>query len=209
MGTSPAEGPSARERILATAYELFSRHGTHAVGVDAIVAGSGVAKMSLYRNFGSKDELILEFLRRREQLWTRDWLQAEVMSRASEPADRLLAIFDVFGEWFARPDYEGCAFVNVMLEVTEPTHPVREATVEHLARIRAFLRGLAEEAGIADPDPFARQWHILMKGSLIAAAEGDADAGRRAAEMGRLLLREALPTPDLPATSSAAARPRT
>src|ERR1700755_1050606 len=115
MGTSPAEGPSARERILAPAYELISRSGTHAVGVDAIVAESGVAKMSLYRNFGSKDELILAFLRRREELWTRDWLQAEVLARAADPEARLLAIFDVFGEWFARPDYEGCAFVNVML----------------------------------------------------------------------------------------------
>src|SRR5262245_38374413 len=106
MGTSPAEVPSARERILDTAYELFSRHGTHAVGVDAIVAGSGVAKMSLYRNFGSKDELILAFLRRREQVWARDWLEAEARSRASDPADQLIAIFDVMSEWFARDDFE-------------------------------------------------------------------------------------------------------
>src|SRR5215472_18405674 len=107
MGTSPAEGPSARERILDTAYELFSRHGTHAVGVDAIVAGSGVAKMSLYRNFGSKDELILAFLRRREQVWAHDWLEAEVVARASDPAERLLTMFDVCGEWFNREDFEG------------------------------------------------------------------------------------------------------
>jgi AcrR family transcriptional regulator len=207
MGTSPAEVPSARERILTTAYELFSRHGTHAVGVDAIVAGSGVAKMSLYRNFGSKDELIIAFLKRREELWTREWLQAEVLRRASDPSERLLAIFDVFGEWFARDDYEGCSFVNVMLEIGDWEHPVRQASVAHLAAIRAFLSGLAEEAGVADPDAFARQWHILMKGSLIAAAEGDADAGRRAARMGRLLLDAELPGRVPPATSSAAARP--
>jgi AcrR family transcriptional regulator len=193
MGASPAEGPSARDRILQTAYELFSRHGTHAVGVDAIVAGSGVAKMSLYRNFGSKDELILAFLRRREELWTRDWLQHEVLRRASAPADRLLAIFDVFGEWFRRDDYEGCAFVNVMLGIDDWDHPVRQASVEHLANIRSFLSGLAAEAGVADPDAFARQWHILMKGSLVAAAEGDVLAASRAQEMGRLLLSAAVP----------------
>src|SRR3954470_24395806 len=147
MGTSPADRLSARERILETAYDLFSRHGTHAVGVDAIVADSGVAKMSLYRNFGSKDELILAFLRRREELWTKDWLQGEVMRRADDPAGRLLAIFDVFGEWFARDDYEGCSFVNVMLEVTDPDHPVRQASVQHLVTIRAYVADLAEQAG--------------------------------------------------------------
>jgi AcrR family transcriptional regulator len=188
-----ATSPSARDRILETAYELFSRHGTHAVGVDAIVAASGVAKMSLYRSFGSKDELILAYLRRREELWTCDWLQGEVLKRAADPAERLLVIFDVFGEWFARPDYEGCAFVNVMLGIDDWTHPVRRASVEHLATIRAFLRGLAGAAGVEDPDAFARQWHILMKGSLVAAAEGDELAAARAQEMGRLLLRAALP----------------
>jgi AcrR family transcriptional regulator len=193
MGASPTEGPSTRERILQTAYELFSRHGTHAVGVDAIVARSGVAKMSLYRNFGSKDELILAFLRRREELWTRDWLQHEVLRRASAPEDRLLAIFDVFGEWFRREDYEGCAFVNVMLGIDDWDHPVRQASVEHLANIRGFLSGLAAEAGVADPDAFARQWHILMKGSLVAAAERDVLAASRAQEMGRLLLSAAVP----------------
>src|SRR3954466_10347853 len=106
METSAAGGSSARERILDTAYDLFSRHGTHAVGVDAIVADSGAAKMSLYRNFGSKDEPILAFPRRRAELCTTDWLQGEVMRRADDPAGRLLAIFDVFGEWFARDDYE-------------------------------------------------------------------------------------------------------
>ena len=201
MGTPPADRLSARERILETAYELFSRHGTHAVGVDAIVADSGVAKMSLYRNFGSKDELILAFLRRREELWTKDWLRGEVLRRADDPAERLLAIFDVFGEWFARDDYEGCSFVNEMLGIGDLHHPVRRASVEHLARIREFLAGLAREAGVEEPDGFARQWHILMKGSLVAAAEGDVHAASRAQEMGRLLLSAALPAPVRPATS--------
>ena len=125
MGTSPAEAPSARERILETAYELFSRRGTHAVGVDAIVAGSGVAKMSLYRNFGSKDELILEFLRRREQLWGRDFLIAEVEARADDAAERLLAIFDVLGEWYARNDFEGCSFTKILFTIDDLDHPVR------------------------------------------------------------------------------------
>ena len=101
MEVPAREMASGRERVLATAYELFSKHGTRAVGVDRIIAESGVAKMTLYRNFASKDELILAFLERREELWTRAWLQADVERRAATPGARLLAIFDTFGEWFA------------------------------------------------------------------------------------------------------------
>ena len=180
--------PSGRERVLETAYELFSRHGTRAVGVDRIIAESGVAKMTLYRNFASKDELILAFLERREERWTRAWLQAEVEQRATTPAERMLAIFDTFGEWFALEDFEGCSFINVMLEVPVAGHPVREACVRHLAEIRAFVADLAEQAGVPDPDGVARQWHILMKGCIVSAAEGDELAGARAREMACLLL---------------------
>jgi AcrR family transcriptional regulator len=180
--------PSARERILDTAYELFSRHGTRAVGVDRIIAECGIAKMTLYRNFPSKDALILAFLERRDELWTRAWLQSEAQRRGATPAERLLAIFDTFGGWFARPDFEGCSFINVMLEVVEPDSPVRQATVRHLESIRTFVAGLAEEAGIQDPDGFARQWHILMKGSIVSAAEGDLEAAARARQLGGLLL---------------------
>jgi AcrR family transcriptional regulator len=184
-----SDGPaSGRERVLATAYDLFSRHGTRAVGVDRIIAESGVAKMTLYRNFASKQELILAFLARREERWTRAWLQAEVERRASTPGGRLLAIFDTFGEWFALEEFEGCSFINVMLEVTETQHPVREACVQYLAEIRHFLIGLADAAGVEDPDALARQWHILMKGSIVAAAEGDLQAAARARELGALLL---------------------
>ncbi len=82
------EPVGARERILAAAYTLFSQHGVAAVGIDSIIARSGTAKMSLYRHFGSKDELVLAFLRQREQEWTRSWLEATVMARATEPTAR-------------------------------------------------------------------------------------------------------------------------
>jgi AcrR family transcriptional regulator len=180
--------PDGRDRILDTAYDLFSKLGTRAVGVDRIISEAGTAKMTLYRNFASKDELIVAFLATREERWTRGWLQAEVERRAQEPAERLLAIFDVFGEWFAREDFEGCSFINVMLEVDDRDDPVRVASVHHLSVIRELLMGLAADAGVDDPDGFARQWHILMKGSIVAAAEGDQDAGARARALGTLLL---------------------
>jgi AcrR family transcriptional regulator len=183
-----ADPESGRERVMRAAYDLFSRQGTRTVGVDAVISEAGVAKMTLYRNFASKDDLILAFLERRETLWTVGWVRAESQRRGDTPVQRLLAIFEIFGEWFARPDFEGCSFITTLLEVTNRDSAVRQASVLHLANIRGYLCELAAEAGVADPDAFARQWHILMKGSIIAGAEGDTEAAARARELGILLL---------------------
>jgi AcrR family transcriptional regulator len=184
----PAPARDARERIFVAAYELFSRHGIRAVGIDAIIARSGVARQTLYRHFASKQELVLAYLERREDLWTKGWLQAEVERRAAQPVDRLLAIFDVFDEWFRRADYEGCSFINVMLEHAGADDPIRGASILYLERIRGFIERLTREAGAADPAGLAHEWHILMKGSIVAASEGDRDAARRGQRMARLLL---------------------
>jgi AcrR family transcriptional regulator len=181
---------SGHERLSQAAYELFSREGVRTVGVDAVIARAGTAKMTLYRNFPSKDDLILEFLRRREQIWTHEWLEAESLRRGETPRDQLLAIFDVFAEWFSRPDFEGCSFLTTMIEINDSEHPVHKAAVEHLANIRGYIERLAAEAGICDVGSFARKWHILMKGSIMAAHEGDEAAAACAREMGELLLRE-------------------
>jgi AcrR family transcriptional regulator len=180
---------------MATAYTLFCRHGIRAVGIDTIIEQSGVAKMTMYRHFDSKDDLVLAVLDRREQLWTRDWLIAEVERRAEDPGERLLAVFDVFDGWFRRRSFEGCLFVNVLLEIDDTKHPVHRASREQLARIRVFISELAKDAGVPEPDPFARQWHILVKGSIVAAGEGDVDAALRAKDIGRVLLADALGRP--------------
>jgi len=183
--------PSARERIDHIAYELFSRHGVRSVGVDVVVARSGVAKKTLYSHYPSKEKLALAFLQRREELWTRTWLQEGVKRRARRPADRLLAIFDVFDSWFRRSDFEGCAFIKVLLEHDDPAHPIRRSTEGHIRTVRDFVRELAEEARLPDPEGFARQWQIVMIGSIIAAYAGDRDAARRAKKVGILLLADA------------------
>jgi len=192
MAATGADGDSAsgntRERILDASYDLFSRQGVQAVGIDAIITRSGVARQTLYRHFDSKQDLVLAFLERREERWTKEWLQGEVKRRATDPRERLLAIFDVFDAWFRRDDFEGCSFINVMLEMADPADPIHRAGTAYLAGIRNFLEGLAREAGIADADTFARKWHILMKGSIVAAAEGDRDAAQRAREMGQAVL---------------------
>jgi hypothetical protein len=117
-----------------------------------------------------------------------EWLHAEASSRADDGAGRLLAIFDVFDEWFRQTDFEGCSFINVLLEFGELDHPIRKATTVHLATIRGLVREFAEQAGVSDPEAVAAQWHILMKGSIVAAGEGDREAAKRAQALGRLLL---------------------
>jgi AcrR family transcriptional regulator len=188
MASTETQIPGARERILEAAYELFSRQGIQAVGIDAVISRSGVARQTLYRHFASKEDLVLAFLERREELWTKGWLEEEVSERASEPTARLLAIFDVFDEWFRRPDFEGCSFINVLLEHPNAASPLNRAGVSYLAGIRQFVEDLAGRAGVQDADGFARQWHILMKGSIVAAGEGDRDAARRAQGIAQLVL---------------------
>jgi AcrR family transcriptional regulator len=185
---APGKPGSGRERILEAAYDLFSRSGVRAIGVDTITVHADVAKMTLYRNFASKNELAVAFMELREERWTKGWVQAQVLSRSSSPAGRLLVIFDIFSEWFARDDFEGCAFVTSLLEFEDRADPVRQACVTHLANIRAFVCELASAAGIEDPVRFAAQWCILMKGSIVAAHEGDRDAAHEARELGILLL---------------------
>jgi AcrR family transcriptional regulator len=179
--------PPADERILETAYELFSRRGIRDVGINEVIERSGVAKATLYRHYPSKDELVVAFLRRREQRWTLDWVEAEAKRRGSTPEEQLLAIFDAFDEWFRRDDFEACAFINVLLEVG-PEHPAGQAAIQHLENIRSVVRRLAEEAGLRDTDSFARSWHILMKGSIVSAAEGDREAAKRVKTIARLLI---------------------
>jgi len=181
--------PEARERILGAAYELFSRRGVRGVGVEEVIAQADVARATLYRHFPSKDALVLAFLERREQRWTFDWVEAEARRGGSAPEEQLLAIFDAFDGWFRRDDFEACSFINVMLEMG-PKHPACMASIQHLENIRSIVRGLAEEAGLREPDSFARSWHILMKGSIVSAAEGDTEAAQRGKSMARCLLDE-------------------
>ena len=184
-----AVGSSARERILDAAYELFSRRGIQAVGVNEVIEHAGVATATLYRHFPSKEKLVLAFLDLREQRWTKDLIEAGAMRRGSNPEERLLAIFDVLDEWFHRDDFEAGSFIKVLLELG-PEHPAGGASVRHLEQLRAIARNLADEAGLRDTASFARSWHILIQGSIVVAAEGDTQAAQRGKSMARLLIEQ-------------------
>ncbi len=133
---------------------------------------------------------MLAFLQQREQVWTRDWVASQARRRGETPEEQLLAIFDLFHEWFQKEDFEGCSFINVLLETNDRGHPVGRASAAHLENIRTVLRTLAEEAGLREPEQFAHSFHILMKGSIVAAGEGDREAARRVQAMARLLIEQ-------------------
>lgn len=177
----------SRGRILAAAYELFSRRGVRDVGVNELIERSGVAKATFYRHFPSKDALVLAFLEQRDQVWTVDAIVGQAKLRGTTPTEQLLAIFDVFGDWFLREDFEACSFINILLEMG-PAHPLGQASIDYLARIRGHVQSLAEQAGLQRPEDFARSWHILMKGSIVSATEGDTGAAKRAQQMAGWLI---------------------
>jgi AcrR family transcriptional regulator len=189
VDTTGVRGSGARERIVTTAYELFTRRGIRDVGVDEVIRRAGVAKATLYKYFPSKTDLVLSVLALREQCWTVEFVARGSHERAATPEARLLAIFDVFDDWFHdQTDFEACSFINVLLEMGPETE-AGQASIRYLDNIRAIVRKRAVEARLLDPDEFARSWHILMKGSIISAAEGDRDAAGRAKLMAQELIR--------------------
>jgi AcrR family transcriptional regulator len=188
-----ATTPSARERILCAAYELFGRRGIRAVGTDEVIACAGVAKATLYRHFATKNDLVLAVLERREQLWTHGLIEAQSELLGDTPEEKLLAIFDVMHEWFqSRDGYEGCSFINVLLELGAD-HPAGRASVAHIDNVRDIVRQRALAAGLTDVEDFASSWHILMKGAIILAAVGDLEAAHRAQKMARGLIEQHKP----------------
>ncbi len=176
-----------RERILASAYPLYVTRGIRDVTVEEIERIAGVSHADFEREFPSRDELAAECLERREREWTFGVVEAGARARGATPEERLLAIFDVFDDWFHRDDYEACTFINVLLEMGRD-HPLGRASAEYLVHIRRIVGTLATEAGLRDPDELALSWHILMKGSIINAVEGDSRAALRAKEMARDLI---------------------
>jgi AcrR family transcriptional regulator len=180
----------ARERIIRTAYALYWRHGINAVGVDQVVAEAGVAKATLYRHFRSKEGLVVAVIERHKDVWTRDWLRAEVEWRATAPRQQVLAIFDAFDEWFHQVPFEGCLFLNTLTESHHQPSPVRDAAVAALEEVRVFVQGRVSAAGIRDADDFAHRIQLLMFGAITGALNGDAVAAQRARAAALVLLEQ-------------------
>jgi AcrR family transcriptional regulator len=170
-----------RKRILDTAAELFYRDGVRSVGVDRIAAEAGVAKMTLYYHFRSKDELVAAWLRRRDEEWM-SWLADAVERRDGSP---LLAVFEALREWFETPDFRGCAFINAHAELGWSCPAAMEIVAAHKRSLGAYLARLAEAEGAVEPEALARELLLLVDGAIVTASiqgnAGVADDAREAA----------------------------
>lgn len=159
---------SVRDRILNTARELFYRDGIHAVGVDTVVAQSGVAKTSLYRWFPSKDALIVAVLQKEaEDRWAGwDYTAARA---GSEPRQRLRAQLEGIVRYVTGPKYRGCPFMNVTAEFADPQHPARAVAREMMEELRRRVRALVEPLNVRDPDALTEQLVMLIDGAFSSA----------------------------------------
>ncbi|WP_448203193.1 TetR/AcrR family transcriptional regulator [Azospirillum sp. sgz302134] len=164
----------ARDRILETAADLFYREGIRAVGVDTIIARSGVAKMSLYRNFASKDDLVCAYLEEIERtFWS--WWDRVTARTPDDPKAQLKGLFVSLGHWIVHPKFRGCPFINAAVEFREPDHPGRALSLAHKRKVRERLRDLAAAAGAVDPDRLAGQLQLLMEGAYVGGQTLESD----------------------------------
>lgn len=182
--TTTARPSAARERILDTATRLFYAKGIRAVGVDLIIAESGVAKATFYKHFPAKDDLVVAYLDGVDAAWTSQ-LRAAAAAAGDDPADQIVGLFGALSSACLSDGYRGCGFLNAAAE-SPPGTPVHDRTVAHKTAVLAWVRDLAEAAGAVDPDALARSITLLLDGGL---ASGSLDA-----------------SPDAPAAAAAAAR---
>ena len=183
---------SRRDQLVQTAVDLFYSNGYHATGIEKILTTAGVSKPTLYRHFNSKDELIVAAL----QKWddeSRTWLEEEVDKRATKPRERLLAVFDTYHDWFREEGFQGCMFMNAIVEYPEQDNPIHLAALEHKRFVTGFMRDLLQEDGAADADEMADQLTILLEGAIVTAhANGSSESAPRARRMAEKLLDGAL-----------------
>jgi AcrR family transcriptional regulator len=169
----------ARARLLATAEEMFYAEGVRAVGVDALLARSGVGRASFYRHFPSKDDLVTATIEATGTAF-RTWLADEVATRGGHP----LAVFDALDDRIASPGFRGCAAINAMVEAAEPTSSAHRAAADHKRSVTDYLDGLLSAAGYAGHARLADQLMLLVDGAMVTALRRPGAAGdaRRIAE---------------------------
>ncbi len=186
---SKAKGPSPRQRLLAAADELFYNEGIHTVGIDRIIEKAGVAKGSLYYNFDGKDDLVREYLLGRHASWSAEVDRA--VAAAPTPEEKILAVFDVLGTLFAKPDFRGCSFMNAVAEA-QPGSPEVLAAVNFRAWVHGLFDGLVDQLPGAKNPELGKQLVVLYDGAVATAQmDSTAEPARTAKGLARMLMQSA------------------
>jgi AcrR family transcriptional regulator len=167
MTTAPDRWTPKARSVLEAASELFYDNGIHAVGVDTIAAHAGVTKKTLYDRFGSKERLVVEYLRERDRTW-HAFLEGH-LAQAADPAARVAAVFEASALWAAERGRKGCAMVNAHAEISDPAHPAYAVIVEQKRWMLDLLAGLVAACGVPDPRPLAAQLLLLHEGAVVSA----------------------------------------
>lgn len=174
----------ARERLIRSAEKLFYADGIRAVGLERLLADSGVGRASFYRHFSSKEDLVVTFLDVYERAY-RSWLAERTEAWGGTP----LAAFDALIEHAGTSDFRGCAFINAVAEAAEPAAEIRRMAGEHKDAVAAFLRGLLARSGYPDDPALARRLLLLMDGATVTELhERSSRPARQAKEMAEALL---------------------
>jgi AcrR family transcriptional regulator len=194
----PDPPKTGRDRLVATAIELFYRRGLGAIGIDQVIASAGVTKTTFYKHFESKDELMVVAVQRRDEWESQAWQRAVLKLAGDDPRKQLLAMFDVMDLWFNAPDFRGCMFINAAAEFPSPHDPIHKAAAAYRSKSRDHYRDLAKSAGADSKgaEAFADGFSLLIEGALVLRQTlGRNDAARVARPAAEQLLRGFLPEP--------------
>jgi AcrR family transcriptional regulator len=176
MSTTRTSTSAAKQRLLDTADRLFYQEGFRAVGIDRLIAEAGVAKMTLYTYFPSKDDLIVAVLHYREEQ-VLAFFRAAMARYGTQTADPLEAFFAALKEWFESPGFRGCAFQNAAVELADPAHAGAQVVRDHKRRFADLLRGVVEEAAGSSAAMLAPAIALLVEGAVVTALiHGTSDA---------------------------------
>jgi AcrR family transcriptional regulator len=184
--------PTKRDELVRKALAVFYRHGFHATGMDRLVAETGISKTSMYKHFRSKDDLILATLRLRDEEF-RNWFTRRIEALAPDARTRLLAIYDVLGEWFDGKGFSSCMFIKASGEYPDASDPIHALAVEHKRLLENYVIGLAAEAGASEPQTLARQLILLAEGAIVTAhLLGTANVAQPARAAAKVLIDNAI-----------------
>ncbi|MGK3707871.1 TetR/AcrR family transcriptional regulator [Arthrobacter sp. IK3] len=179
-----------RERILDAATDAFYRDGIRAVSADKIIASAGTTKVTFYRYFPTKDDLVAAYLDRQSEL-----IRTAAGNLPADPCEALRTLAQVMGSEACRPGFRGCPFINAAAEYPASDHPVRAAVARHRDWFRGLVAGLAGRLGAADPELAADQLIMLRDGAMVHGYVADPRAvGAALLQAGAAVLQQHLPS---------------